>query len=208
MDGNGVIEANLKLIKAKIFPLDEMTHDEAINYSYELVQSGLLLCFEYKNKRYFLCPTFKKHQKIYSDDKKLEIPENFLEMALNEASREREETSRFQASPSSSSSTSSSALSPVFEKKPDSNILDFENSFNAQRKGFEEIILKLFDEFDSAVPRNVRQAIGKIVTHFVEPEKLRNWCNEIIGNEKKMKDVDTPARFLATCILREVGAIQ
>lgn len=72
MDAEGVFEANVKLIKAKIFPLESLTDDDVLGFLGELSKpvngKFLLIRISHNGKDYVYCPTFTKHQKIHIDE--------------------------------------------------------------------------------------------------------------------------------------------
>lgn len=72
MDAEGVFEANVKLIRAKIFPLESLTDDDVLGLLGELSKPKngkfLLIRILHNGKDYVYCPNFTKHQKIHIDE--------------------------------------------------------------------------------------------------------------------------------------------
>lgn len=161
MDGNGVIEALPKLIKSKVFPLEEHSVSDVEKWLEELLSSGRLKVIKHVSKVFFICPNFKTHQKLYADDKKIEIPEKSLSSYLNDTSWKkeetscyREETSRVNTSPSPSASLPNIGDPPKLGVPPLTTPNVFKSSSSSTRSKSRNVSREELDAFFAIVSKN------------------------------------------------------
>lgn len=84
MDRQGVIEANARFIKSRVFPYDDMTAAQVEAFLGELVSIKRLFIVEWQNKKFYFCPSFQKHQLFHKDEKpRYRIPRPVLEAAIS-----------------------------------------------------------------------------------------------------------------------------
>ena len=72
-DDEGYGRANLKLLKATIFPYDDMNIVDLEKWLSHLVEFNLIVVFEYDKQKYYYVPNFLKHQTI-NKPKKSTLP--------------------------------------------------------------------------------------------------------------------------------------
>ena len=60
----GYGRANSKLIKATIFPYDDIENDELEKWLNHLIEFNMVVIFEYDKQKYYYIPNFFKHQTI------------------------------------------------------------------------------------------------------------------------------------------------
>jgi hypothetical protein len=71
LDGNGAIEEDISLIKARVFPGDDFIHQGHVTaLVQELVSGGRLFRLEVDGKRWLVRKDFRKEQRIYSDEER------------------------------------------------------------------------------------------------------------------------------------------
>lgn len=79
-DRQGVMEADVKFIKHRVFPYDSQITEEQVNgWLAELVELDRVRRLKYEGKWYLYCPNFSKHQKFHRDEKaKYPVPLDIL----------------------------------------------------------------------------------------------------------------------------------
>ncbi len=90
MDINGITEDDAKIVKRNVFPYDDpITIKKVEALLQQLVEHGFLFRFAHEGKKYFCCPTLKKHQNFHpSERKKYEIPSTVLKAASEQVANQ------------------------------------------------------------------------------------------------------------------------
>ena len=86
-DDNGVVVANIPVLKSKIFPYDESLRvSEVQKWIDALIEARMLIPISYNNESYYVIRTFKGHQKIDKRWGKPLLEEDILNQLLAEYS--------------------------------------------------------------------------------------------------------------------------
>ena len=94
-DDCGVIIADMYWLRSKVFPYDQIQMQQFEKWIAELVKTGFICLFSYKDEEFIYLPTFTRHQKIdkpnYED---LNVPKNLLDKLIGQIGEQSENNRR------------------------------------------------------------------------------------------------------------------
>ena len=84
-DDCGVLVGDLLWLKSRVFPYDQIQMQQFDKWIEELVKTGFICLFSYRQEEFIYLPTFTRHQKIDKPNyKDLNVPKNLLDKLIGQ----------------------------------------------------------------------------------------------------------------------------